>query len=369
VKLHDRIQRLAGEPRYERFFAETADEFAELNRRVAAFLRRSDASLTISARLRTLETQVAYEELTHERREAFAEGCRDIFRELALFLARAVPRSEASEKDIVYRLREAGFAATEPMNFPDFPIDSLTLLALCVFLYLAAVGVIFAHMPGVPQQSEGGLVMSAKIALVRLVAVGVTVWLMQRIAFFRRQRGDPPRFFAYVLCGVIASAVAVGVCLFFDLSNSDLLGVVHRDLPLVLLSGVLCAAIAFCCDDWVEDTAPPVWLRFAEAACCGAVVAMGALLVYYGDLLPMPTTDWPRWMLAAWIVLPSVLAMVIGGCVPHIYRSARRAANARRVEASRTTSVPGDESRHLPVSIPSAPSVVPEVPPRGVLAA
>jgi hypothetical protein len=48
---------------------------------------------------------------------------------------------------------------------------------------------------------------SAKIALVRLVAVGMTAWLMKRIAIFRRQRGDPPRFFSYFLCGVITPAV------------------------------------------------------------------------------------------------------------------------------------------------------------------
>jgi hypothetical protein len=39
------------------------------------------------------------------------------------------------------------------------------------------------------------------------------------------------------------------------------------------------------------------------------------------------------WMLVAWIVLPSFMALVIGGCVPHIYRSARRHALAQRGEA------------------------------------
>ena len=35
-------------------------------------------------------------------------------------------------------------------------------------------------------------------------------------------------------------------------------------------------------------------------------------------------------MLAAWIGLPSLMAAVIGGWVPHIYRSARRAALSQR---------------------------------------
>jgi hypothetical protein len=62
-----------------------------------------------------------------------------MFRDLALFLARAVLRSEGSEKGIVQRLREIGFAASEPMNVARFPIDSLTVLALAMFAYLVTM--------------------------------------------------------------------------------------------------------------------------------------------------------------------------------------------------------------------------------------
>jgi hypothetical protein len=41
VKLYDRIRKLSAEPRYSRFFAEAEDEFTELDRRTADFLRRS----------------------------------------------------------------------------------------------------------------------------------------------------------------------------------------------------------------------------------------------------------------------------------------------------------------------------------------
>ena len=101
------------------------------------FLHRAAASLALDARLRAIENAAVFEELARERREAFAQSCRDIFRELTLFLARAVLRSETSEKGIVRRLREAGFTAAEPMNLPRFPINSLTVLALALFLYLA----------------------------------------------------------------------------------------------------------------------------------------------------------------------------------------------------------------------------------------
>jgi hypothetical protein len=331
VKLYDRIKKMAGEPGYGRFFAESADELAALERKAAVFLRRSDASLTFAARLRTLDMPAAYEELAQERREAFAEGCRDIFTELALFLARAVLRSEASEEDIVRRLREVGFAASEPTNLPSFPIDSLTLLALGVFVYLAAVGIWFEHLQGVPHHAGGGLVGSCKIALARLVAVGVTLWLLQNYSVFRRAAGQPPRYFGYTVCGVVAGGVAAAVCLVFHLGDADLLGL-RAEAPLILLTVVLCAAVALCCDDWAEGSVPPVWLRFVEAAGCASVMALGAALIYFAGLLPSSAGQMPGWMLAMWIGLPSFMALVIGGCVPHIYRSARHAALAQRGE-------------------------------------
>ena len=152
VKLYDSIRRLAGEPRYSRFFAEAEDEFAELDRRTAEFLRRAAASLTLADRQYAVDEGAAFDELVVERREEFAQRCREIFSELALFLARAVLRSEGSERDIVRALRDAGFSAAEPMNLPHFPIDSLTALAVALFLYLLLGGWMFAHVAGVTRE-------------------------------------------------------------------------------------------------------------------------------------------------------------------------------------------------------------------------
>ena len=49
------------------------------------------------------DARATCEELMQERRNTFAEDCRDLFGDLASLLARAVLRSEASEKDIVDR--------------------------------------------------------------------------------------------------------------------------------------------------------------------------------------------------------------------------------------------------------------------------
>ncbi len=87
VKLYDRVRKLAGERGYSRYFTEAGKEFAELERRVADFLRRAPASLALDERLRRIENEAVFEELARERREAFAQSCHEIFRELALFLA------------------------------------------------------------------------------------------------------------------------------------------------------------------------------------------------------------------------------------------------------------------------------------------
>jgi hypothetical protein len=330
VKLYDQIKKLAGELGYSRFFSEADDEFAAIESKVAVFLRRSDASLTLAQRLRASDAQGICEELLQERREIFAESCRDMFRELALFLARAILRSEVSETDIVGRLRKTGFAASEPITVPHFPIDSLTVLALAMFVYLVVVSVFLAHLPGAPHSAENSLLMCGKITLARLFAVAVTVWLMQNFPKLHRSPGETPHYFAYVVCGVIAGAASAGVCLIFRIEDASPLVGLGNDLPVILLSGILCAMVALCCDDWPGDAIPPARLRWAEAAACGSVMAVGIALIYAANLLPL---EFPPLMLAAWIGLPTIMALVIGGWVPHIYRSARRGAISQRAAA------------------------------------
>jgi hypothetical protein len=344
VKLHDRVRKLAGVPGYGRFFSEAEQEFAELERRVADFLHRAAAALALDERLRGIQNQAVFEELARERREAFAQSCRDIFRELTLFLARAVLRSETSEKGIVRRLQEGGFTATEPMNLPRFPINSLTVLALALFLYLGVLILLLGGVMGMQQYDQaGGLMVAAKSAMVRLATIGVTVSLMQRYPFFRRAPGDPPRFFAYVVNGIIATAVAAIICVSTHLGGADPLASTGGDLPLILLTFPLCTALALCCDDWVEERPPPGWLRIAEAAGCGLVIAAGMamVLIYLSDRLPFPTAGLPGWKIAMVIGFPVTTAMVYGGCVPHIYRAARRAASIRREEASQSVAPAG----------------------------
>ena len=69
------------------------------------------------------------------------------------------------------------------MNLPRFPIHSLTVLALAIFVYLLVAVVFFDRLMGAPQLHQiSGLMIAVKVAVVRLGTIGLTVWLMQRYA-------------------------------------------------------------------------------------------------------------------------------------------------------------------------------------------
>jgi hypothetical protein len=331
VKLYDRVRRLEKEPRYARFFADVAEDYAALQEQVTTFLRRSAAALSIASQLREHEADASVDDLIRERRELFAETCRFTFRQLALFMAKAVLRSEPTEARIVARLRQAGFLDQQVVQSPVFPINALTLLALGVFLYLAAITVYFSRFSGfhVAGGADPGLGMAFRIAFARLGAVASTVWLMQSFPFFRREAGQPPGYFAYVLCGAIGAGVAAIACVPFHLAATDLAGEFQSDAPIILLSGALCMAVAFCCDDWPTEAEPPAWLRPAEAAGCALWTVLGAALIYYAGLLPI-LDQMPPGALPLWLTLPSFIGLLVGWCVPHIFRGARRAAAARQ---------------------------------------
>jgi hypothetical protein len=94
-------------------------------------------------------------------------------------------------------------------------------------------------------------------------------------------------------------------------------------------------------------------LRLLEAIGCGAVVAIATILLYSLRLMPV-ASSMSGWNLAAWITLPSAMAMMIGGFVPHIYRQARLAAAARRGEAAPVVTQPATRISRAAAAAPAA---------------
>jgi hypothetical protein len=93
-------------------------------------------------------------------------------------------------------------------------------------------------------------------------------------------------------------------------------------------------------------------LRLLEAIGCGAVVAIATILLYSLRLMPV-ASSMSGWNLAAWITLPSAMAMMIGGFVPHIYRQARLAAAARRGEAAPVATQPAPRISRAAAAAPA----------------
>jgi hypothetical protein len=361
VKLYAGIQQLAAERRYSRFFDQNSDEFAVLGRQLESFIRRAVTRLDLAARLHALTANAVEEELMEDKHhQTFAEDCREHFILMARFLAQAVLRSEASEKEIIARLRRIGFAEAEPMNAPLFPINSLTALGLGLFAYLELTGYLFSHLAIQAMPSAGvfapmpsfAFTMAVKITLVRVATLALTVWLIQRYPFFRRAPGEGPRYFAYLVAGLAAAALTTGVGLCFHVLDPDPVAGLQREVPVVLLSLMLCAALAFCCDDWTKEDHPPIWLRPVEAVGCGAVMALGMIIVHVADLGALNVGG--GWLLAAFIVLPGALGMMVGACVPHIYREANRVVAASRAEALRAAAVMPSDPQLVPVVLPLA---------------
>lgn len=350
MKLFNRIDGLTAEPRYERFFEQAHDEFAAIKEQIGGFARRSVNSLdraTSGARQDAPGSDASYKQFLAEWHERFAQDCRDNFIMLARFLASAVLRAEPTERHIVIRLQKIGFIEMEPMNMPEFPINSLTLLGIAIALYLVVGTVAFSYRAGGIEHVTTGLVLAGKIGVARLATIALTIWLLQRFSFFRHEPGEQRPYFAYLIAGICAGLLAVAACLALDLVEGNSPSI--EDARIGILSGIVCFVVALCCDSWTADTAPPAWLRPAEAVACGATMAIGTGFFYVLDLAPGPGVVGlsPTLLLTIWISLPSALAMVIGFFVPHIYRAARHAAAARRQEAARLATMPQYEPRRL----------------------
>jgi hypothetical protein len=192
-------------------------------------------------------------------------------------------------------------------------------LVLLLLLYAALGGPLLAYLPGVAHRYADGLTLAKKITHLQLLTVGVTVWLLVRHALFSRAADSAPRLSEYLGNSIIAVAIGAGISVGFHAGDADPLTGAGRDLRVILFSFPLCLAVAFFRDHRSEDAMVPAWLRRAETSLCTSVMTLGLALLYLGQLFPFPTYALHGWRLAATLAVPSALALVIVGCVPHVY--------------------------------------------------
>jgi hypothetical protein len=189
-------------------------------------------------------------------------------------------------------------------------------LGILLLAYLALGGPFFAQAVTLTHQLPGGLTAVGRIAHIQLLTIGMTVWLMQRQAYLSPAPGAPPRFSAQLANCLVAVVTAVAICLVFHSGTEDPLVGVGRDLRVILLSFPLCVALAVFRDYWAEDTTRPGWLWRAETTACRSVMALAIALLYVGELFPSAPHQLQGWTLVVLIGATSMIALMIGSCVP-----------------------------------------------------
>jgi hypothetical protein len=171
---------------------------------------------------------------------------------------------------------------------------------------------------------------TGRTAHVQLLTIGMVVWLMHRQTYLTPRSADPPRFSAQITNRLIAVLIAVGICFVFHSGTEAPKTGTGRDLGIILLSFPLCAAAAFFRDHWAGDASRPGWLRRVEAAGCTSVMVLAIGLLYFGELFPSPPHLLQGWRLAVLMGMTSMIALIIGSCVPvHSHLEAATADNRK----------------------------------------
>jgi hypothetical protein len=137
----------------------------------------------------------------------------------------------------------------------------------------------------------------------------MTVWVMQRQAYLTPGPADPLRFSAQIANSLMTALIAVGICFVFHSGGEHTLIGTERDLRVILLSFLLCVAVAFFRDYWAGDTSRPGWLRRLEAAGGTSVMALAVALLYCGELFPSATHLLEGWKFVFLVGVTSGIAL------------------------------------------------------------
>jgi hypothetical protein len=198
-------------------------------------------------------------------------------------------------------------------------------LAFLMLAYLLLGAAAFAHFENLAAGHRGVRMLSA-IAHLQLVTSGLLGWLIVHRAVTTNTPGVSPCFTGFLIKGFSAVLVAIGISLVAHAAESDPLAGARDDLRAIVIGFPLCLAAAFFRHYRIADGSLPTWLRWAENCGCISTMVLGLLVLYLGQLAPLPIDTLHGWRLAVTLTLPAALAMVIGGCVRVIGRAEFRDA-------------------------------------------
>jgi hypothetical protein len=127
-----------------------------------------------------------------------------------------------------------------------------------------------------------------------------------------------PSFSGFVVKSFAAILIGLGISLVIHAVAGDPPAEATHDLRSIVFGLPLCLAAAFFRDHQVVDRKLPTWLRCAEESGCTTTMVLGLLMLYLGQIVPLPIDTLHGWRFGVTMTLPASLAIVIGACVPYI---------------------------------------------------
>lgn len=351
LKLFAEVTRCARDARCQKLFHAYDQEWQAVQQEFRAFCERAATGLGDARKLQSVVTAPEYERLMEGKRETFRESSGRIFAKLALLAAGAVLNREETEHGIGERFRAMGFDIEDDAERVDFPLRSLSGLAVCLLFYLLVADLVLRRLHLVPDTGTmrspvADTAQPLFILFSHALTIGVTVWLVQVHPSLQRQEGGRARWDVYVLCSLLGAAIlavawlALFLLRYGDIPKTELEW--NMLVAVAALVGSLCGPVAFFCD-LPDELWPKAWPRavprqVGEGAACLAFMAFVAGLLLVELPLPMKPGAAKSPLAGAVLVLfPASVAFIVGCFVPHLCRAERALARRRADQAAGMT--------------------------------
>ena len=309
-----------------RFANEFPEDIVPFERRMADYFASSVGFFALSRQLSLRHLDAAI-----EAREDFKRMSNAAFDVILEMLARQLLFGCSGEGEVAQRLNGLGFGIEIPSPV-RMPLNLLALDAVGVLaLFVLSTFFVPDQMPMVTAISIGLLVASNH------VIAGTAALLPKQIWCFADIRCTHERpFLAYLISAISALTITLPLSYGFYLLRST---VFQPDVAIVsfaaqckwlLLPTVLAFALAFVCDDYAGDERDPAWLRWAEGAMLGMILAFAGILVMRW-LLPDQQEIHPNGHIPSLLVpvaMSAAIGVLFGTTIPTWYRATIRGTGA-----------------------------------------
>ena len=271
-----------------------------------------------------------------EATTGFKKVCDAADDKIGLLFARGLLSASWSGNKLRQRLGNLGFSVGD---HPPFILNTVLTAGMIVFAIFVS-GMFLMRAFG---QFEVNINRQVTLAVVIAVNYGIAatlaLMLKRRCTFGKRTRERGRSVLAYLISAALTgmAAMSVGV-LHTSLWEGSIAAGLQRYFtvayPWVCPPIAVALLLAFLCDNFALEKSEPRWLRWAEGAVTGVVVAATTLgaSIWFQDLLagaskPVTGTNnmAPQAVYAAILIsIGSAIGLTLGSLVPYAYRKARR---------------------------------------------